>query len=187
MHAEAVLIASDYSGMQLVEVLTVLAELRSADCRVWIGGGWGVDALVGRQTRAHRDLDLAVKAEDEPATIRVLERRGYRVETDWRPVRVELTAQEKGWVDLHPVVFDDNGDGRQADFDGRHFDYPAAAFVDGVLDGVKVPCLSRQQQVRFHTGYPPRDVDLHDLCLLERARDPRGHRTGSDQRVLGVE
>lgn len=85
---------------------------------------------------------------------------------------MELTAQERGWVDLHPVVFDGNGDGSQADFDGRHFDYPAAAFVDGVLDGVEVPCLSRQQQVRFHTGYPPREVDLHDLRLLEQVRDP---------------
>lgn len=68
--------------MQLVEVLAVLGELRSAGCRVWIGGGWGVDALIGRQTRVHRDLDLAVNAEDELAAVGVLERRGYRVETD---------------------------------------------------------------------------------------------------------
>jgi lincosamide nucleotidyltransferase A/C/D/E len=157
--------------MQLVEVLSVLAELRSAGCQVWIAGGWGVDALVGRQTRVHRDLDLAVNAEDEMAVVRVLERRGYRIETDWRPVRVELTAERRGWVDLHPVVFDSDGDGRQADFDGRHFDYPAAAFVKGVLDGVQVPCLSRRQQVRFHTGYPPRGVDRHDLRLLEQGFD----------------
>ena len=29
-----------------------------------IEGGWGVDALLGRQTRDHRDLDLAVRMED---------------------------------------------------------------------------------------------------------------------------
>jgi len=28
--------------------------------RVWIAGGLGVDALVGRQTPIHSDLDLAV-------------------------------------------------------------------------------------------------------------------------------
>src|SRR5258708_7387144 len=27
---------------------------------VWIDGGWGVDALLGHQTRKHDDLDVAV-------------------------------------------------------------------------------------------------------------------------------
>lgn len=160
--------------MALVEVLAVLAELRSARCRVWVGGGWGVDALVGRQTRPHRDLDLAVDAEDEQVAVRVLERRGYRVETGWRPVRVELAAAGRGWVDLHPVAFDVRGHGRQADRDGGSFDYPAQAFVVGGLDGVAVPCLSREQQVTFHSGYPPRHVDLHDLQLLEQVQRRSG-------------
>jgi lincosamide nucleotidyltransferase A/C/D/E len=29
-----------------------------------------------------------------------------------------------------------------------------------------VPCLSIDQQLRFHAGYPPRDHDRHDLALL---------------------
>ena len=70
-----------WSGMPSSEVLAVLEDLGSARCRVWVGGGWGVDALVGRQTRAHRDLDLAVDAEDEGRALAALARRGYRVET----------------------------------------------------------------------------------------------------------
>lgn len=46
--------------MHLSEVIEVLADLREADCRAWVAGGWGVDALVGGQTRPHRDLDLAI-------------------------------------------------------------------------------------------------------------------------------
>jgi lincosamide nucleotidyltransferase A/C/D/E len=46
-------------GMDLGEVLGVLGDLANAGCAVWVGG-WGVDALVGRQTRLHRDLDLAL-------------------------------------------------------------------------------------------------------------------------------
>lgn len=38
------------------------------------------------------------------------------------PVRVELARPGMGWVDLHPVVFDATGHGRQADLDGGHFD-----------------------------------------------------------------
>jgi lincosamide nucleotidyltransferase A/C/D/E len=155
-------------GMDLGEVLAVLADLAQVGCSVWVAGGWGVDALVGRQTRLHRDLDLALDADSETAALRVLERRGYRVETDWRPVRVELVAEGRGWVDVHPVVFDATGHGRQVDLGGGQFDYPPEAFGQGALGGVRVPCLSRDQQLLFHTGYEPRIVDRLDLALLQR-------------------
>lgn len=153
--------------MALEEVRTVLAELADAGCRVWVAGGWGIDALAGHQTRAHRDLDLAVDAADLTSALEVLGRRGYRVETDWRPVRLELERVDVGWVDLHPVVFDDGGHGRQAGFDGDHFDYPPTAFDTGTLGGDRVACLSRAQQLTFHAGYELQAVDLHDLELLD--------------------
>ncbi len=81
---------------------------------------------------------------------------------------MELAAEGRGWVDLHPVVFDAAGHGRQADVSGGSFDYPPGAWDEGTLGGTRVRCLSRGQQVRFHTGYPPRAVDLHDLALLEQ-------------------
>jgi lincosamide nucleotidyltransferase A/C/D/E len=132
--------------------------------------GWGVDALAGRQTRPHRDLDLAVDADHETAAIAALELRGFSVETDWRPVRVELVAEPSRWVDLHPVVFDADGDGRQADVDGGHFEYPRDCFTAGSIEGIPVPCLSVDQQLRFHAGYQPRDNDGHDLALLRRLK-----------------
>jgi lincosamide nucleotidyltransferase A/C/D/E len=154
--------------MDLGEVLGVLADLAEAGCPVWVAGGWGVDALVGQQTRFHRDLDLVLDARNETAALRVLERRGYRIETDWRPVRVEMIAEGRGWVDVHPVVFDATGHGIQADVGGGQFDYPPEAFGEGSLGGVRVPCLSRDQQLIFHTGYEPRASDLLDLVQLER-------------------
>ena len=152
-------------GTRLEEVLGVLADLGRAGCRCWVGGGWGVDALVGRQTRAHRDLDLALDAEGEAAALEVLAGRGYRVETDWRPVRVELVSLG-GRVDLHPVVFDGTGHGLQAGLDGAAFHYPPDGLSTGRLAGVAVPCLSGEQQLRFRQGYAHRDEDRHDLALL---------------------
>ena len=154
----------------LAEVLAVLADLDRAGCRTWVGGGWGVDALVGRQTRDHRDLDLAVDAAHEGEALAVLARRGYRVTTDWRPVRVELVAPGRGWVDVHAVTFPDDGSGhgRQPGLDGTWFDYPPEALGHGRLGGRRVPCLTRDQQLLFHQGYRPRAVDLHDLALLDR-------------------
>ena len=94
------------------------------------------------------------------------------METDWRPVRVELVAEGRGWVDVHPVVFDAAGHGRQADLGGGQFHDPPEAFDQGVLGGVCVPCLSRDEQLPFHTGYQPRAIDLLDLALLERITSP---------------
>jgi lincosamide nucleotidyltransferase A/C/D/E len=152
--------------VQLTAVLSVLDAMQAVGCRCWVGGGWGVDALVGRQTRAHRDLDLAFDASFEGPAVAALEALGYEIETDWRPVRVELVATGARWVDLHPVVLDDRDDGVQAGFDGAVFTYPASARVTGQLGGRPVPCLSIAKQLELHRGYVPRAVDLEDLALL---------------------
>jgi lincosamide nucleotidyltransferase A/C/D/E len=153
------------------EVERVLDALASHGVRHWVGGGWGVAALAGVQTREHRDLDLAVDAEDLTVCLQTLERLGYRRETDWLPVRVEYAAPGRGWVDVHPVGFDDSGHGRQQDLDGGHFDYPPDGFTVGAVRGRAVPCLSAGQQRRFHAGYEPRPQDMHDLEQLAALDD----------------
>jgi lincosamide nucleotidyltransferase A/C/D/E len=122
-----------------MDAADVLAALQAvSECRVWVGGGWGVDALAGRETRQHRDLDLAVDARDEAVALIALAPLGYEVQTDWRPVRVELAAPGKRWVDVHPVVFDAAGDGVQAGPEGATFAYPRTCFVTGTIGGVSV-------------------------------------------------
>ena len=130
---------------------------------VGCGRGWGVDALVDRHTRAHRDLDLAIDADHDAAALGALARVRDVIETDWRPVRVELAASGARWVDLHPGRFDLDGNGRQPDLDGGFFAYPSGCFVSGCIAG---ECLSADQQLRFREGYERRDVDRHDLALL---------------------
>jgi len=152
----------------LPDVLEVSGALRTAGVRHWPAGGWGIDALVGRQTRPHRDLDLAVDAVDLAAAVAVLADLGYAAETDWLPVRLELAAPGERWVDLHPVVFDAHGDGRQAGLDGGHFDYPAGELVVGSIEGHAMPCLSLTRQRVFHSGYPLRPQDVADLAELDR-------------------
>ena len=68
-------------------VLQLLAILGNAgiDCR--IDGGWGVDALLGEQTRPHDDLDLVVALNDFSAIEEVLVPEGFVVIEDHRPVR----------------------------------------------------------------------------------------------------
>ncbi len=134
------------------EALGVLDALRSAGCRVWVEGGWGVDVLLGRQTRSHRDLDLAFDADQQATLLRVLGGLGYAPEGDWLPVRMELRALGRGIVDIHPLVFDAAGNGVQAGWDGAPYVYPRHGFTEGSLGGRPVPCLSVEQQIAFHAG-----------------------------------
>ncbi len=39
-------------------LLEVLDLLDSINMRYWIDGGWGVDILLGKQHREHRDIDV---------------------------------------------------------------------------------------------------------------------------------
>lgn len=153
--------------------MTILEALDDARVPYWVGGGWGVAALVGRQTRDHRDLDLAVSADHLQLCLDALGIVGYETETDWLPVRIELRAAAgDAWVDFHPVLFDARGHGRQAGLDGTFFDYPAEAFSAGVLNGRDVRCLSVGQQRAFNTGYRHQAKDTHDLAQLDGI-DPR--------------
>jgi lincosamide nucleotidyltransferase A/C/D/E len=152
--------------MPCTEVLAVLRALDEAGCWVAVEGGWGVDALAGRQTRPHRDVDLDVDAAQERATLVVLEGMGYAIETDWRPNRVELVAPGRGRVDVHPLTFDAEGNGVQAGLNGERYLYPAASFVTGHIDGWAVRCLSVEQQIEWHTGYELRASDHADLAVL---------------------
>ena len=151
--------------MRAADVFDVLDRLDEAGVRHWVGGGWGVAALVGRLTRAYRDLDLAIQADDFDHCLDVLAALGYLAETDWLPVRIEMGAPDDRWVDLHPRVGRD-GYGRQEGLGGAYFDYPPGAFTSGSIDGRPVPCLSAAQQRQFRTGYELRPQDLHDLAEL---------------------
>src|SRR6266545_2189922 len=51
---------------QAVEVM------RGVEVPWYIAGGWALDLFIGRQTRAHGDLDIAVLRGDEPALQRHL-------------------------------------------------------------------------------------------------------------------
>ena len=151
--------------MELREVERVLQQLDDHDVRYWVLGGWGVDALLGHQTREHRDLDLAVDATGWDTCLERATELGYESETDWLPIRLELVSPH-GWLDLHPVRFSESGDGVQAGPDATTFDYPKEQLTTGALGGRVVPCVSAAWQLRVHTGYEPRPQDLQDLAVL---------------------
>ena len=77
-------------GMHADEVIAVVDWLEQHGAVHVITGGWAVDALVGRATRRHRDLDVIVEAGACDQLSQWLRGRGYQVVVDWLPIRVEL-------------------------------------------------------------------------------------------------
>lgn len=148
------------------EARAVLDALDAVGADPRIAGGWGVDALVGRQTREHRDLDVLVLAPRLEAALEALRGRGFEVTTDWLPVRVEVSAGDCH-VDLHPLNLDGDGSGWQAGLAGTRFEYPAEVWTVGRIDGRAVTCLTAGKQREVHAGYVARAQDRHDLSLLE--------------------
>jgi lincosamide nucleotidyltransferase A/C/D/E len=116
------------------DVIDVLDLMATRQVPVWVAGGWGIDALIGRKTRDHMDLDLACRAEDETTIINALQERGYRIVLAYRPARLALADDRGCEVDLHPVRFGQRGfEIQQGLRPGEQFHYPPDAFVTGGL------------------------------------------------------
>ena len=152
--------------MKATEVLRVLAVLDASGVRAGLTGGWGVDALLRRQTRLHGDVDLGVPAEAVGAAIDALAGIGYTLSVDERPARIVL-VNGMGRVDLHPIVWGPSGTGIQTGSDGDTFEYPPGSLdAEGVIAGQTVRCGTPSLQLAFHEHYVPRDHDRADMAAL---------------------
>ncbi len=164
-------------SMNADEVLRILDALEDNAVTYWLSGGWGVDALAGRQTRPHDDLDIAIDdfERDEPRARQALIDLGFEhAEFHERPT----------WMP-HQSVFDD-GAGHRVDFVSIDWSRLAESFgspgsdlgasprsealerrvlSEGTIRGRRVPCLSADVQLLYHSGFllepaPRRDVEL---------------------------
>ncbi len=149
------------------DVRAVLQSLESAGIRVWVDGGSGVDALIGRQTRAHQDLDRALEFGDVHHAVEVLRELGFRLYEAELPTRADLRSADDHRVDLHVLTFDEHGNGFQQMQDGSVGTYDKQGLSGiGTIGELEVRCLSPEIQMRFHTGYDPDEDDRHDVLLL---------------------
>jgi lincosamide nucleotidyltransferase A/C/D/E len=154
--------------MGLEDVVDLYSALERLGVRIWVDGGWGVDALLGEPTRKHADLDIAIQEKDLPRLRQFLEARGYQpVERDdtspWNFVLGDAAGHE---VDIHVIVLDAAGNGLLGPA-AKGSIYPAAALAGtGRLAGTSVRCISPEWMVKFHGGYPLKDKDLADVSAL---------------------
>jgi lincosamide nucleotidyltransferase A/C/D/E len=155
-------------SMTEADVGEVLEWLEGRGIAVWVDGGWGVDALLGEQTREHADLDLIVRDDHVPRMRDVLQQHGFVPSRGVQGGGFVLRDERGREIDVHPVRFDDGGKGHLEDDDRGPYEHPAAAFAAaGNIAGRRVACISAEAQMTSHAwGYTPGDTDSRDMALL---------------------
>jgi lincosamide nucleotidyltransferase A/C/D/E len=161
------------------DAIDIYQRLLESNIRVWLTGGWGIDALIGEQTRPHKDLDILVLVDDVVPMRGLLGREGYSLKELWSenawivdsvsreiPTAFVLHDVEGREVDVHAMTLDEQGNGIPA--------WTSEGLVlsrkdlggQGLIAGVPVRCLSAEMQVRAHTGYDLPPYQVQDLALL---------------------
>jgi lincosamide nucleotidyltransferase A/C/D/E len=151
----------------------VMKALEQGGVRAWVAGGWGVDALIGRQTRRHVDLDLVFEesAEAERRTLAALEPLGFSlVRREAVPgriwsERIVVSGRRARVIDLHSVAIS-NRAVTVASIDGEVTFSEGEAFGTGVIEGRTVPCVSARLQLALHRGYEHGEHDRRDVERL---------------------
>jgi lincosamide nucleotidyltransferase A/C/D/E len=150
-------------------VLEVVQLLEAAGVTCWLDGGWGVDALLGAQSRPHRDLDLIVRVADLGRIRSALGARGFAPRPGGSERNVVFADSAGLAVDVHAIDFDSRGYGVFRLPDGRRWPFPPSAFAGvGRVLGRELRCLSAEAQVQCHgQGYAPLEKDLADMQRLQ--------------------
>ncbi len=150
-------------------LLAVIGLLEADGIRIWLDGGWGVDALLGRQTREHDDLDLVAELGYARRIIELLTDIGYSQVAGAPPKSFVVVDCDGRQVDVHPVTFNAEGGGVYQMDDGNEWVYPSEGFRGrGSVDGRPVRCLSPEVQVLVHAGYELTQKDYRELYLLRQ-------------------
>ncbi len=149
--------------MTAKDVIGIVSLLNENDINVVIDGGWGVDALLGKQTRTHADLDVAVNHKDVPKIRALLEGKGFH-EVPWGDTwecNFVLGDDQGHLFDIHSCTFDKEGN----NVFGVKYPYESLK-GSGSINGVQVKCITPEWIVKFHSGYKLDENDYHDVRLL---------------------
>jgi lincosamide nucleotidyltransferase A/C/D/E len=154
--------------MSAERAAVVLRRIEERGVDVWLEGGWGIDALLGCETREHDDLDVIVPLEQLPGLEPALRELGYRHGFGAGPLSFEVVDDAGRQIDVHPVARRPNGDAVYLMAHGREWIYPAAALTGrGEIAGRPVRCLAPAMALVCHSaGYALDETHQQDVAAL---------------------
>lgn len=151
------------------ESVEILESLHGGGVEARVGGGWGVDALLGEQTRSHGDLDVWIWAIQFDRLISVFTHMGIDRLYPWaddRPWNFVVHDGGHRRVDLHLIEALPDGSIHYGSVTTGETFPPAALEGTGTINGHTVRCEAPEWSLRWHTGYHPRPVDRLDVQRL---------------------
>ena len=152
--------------MTAEDAAAIIKMLEKNGIEVYVDGGWGVDALLGAQTRKHADLDIALPHRYVLKLCELLEPLGYVdvPREDTRDCNFVLGDGDGRLIDVHSYEFDEEGNNVfGVAYEPRHLT------GSGEINGYPVKCIPPEVMVEFHTGYDTDEVDYLDTkALCER-------------------
>ncbi len=155
--------SANITEMPKREVLSLLKLFNDNGIEVYIDGGWGIDALLGKQTRQHDDLDIAMPHRFVQKLKEILSTRGYAIveKADSRDCNFVLGDELGHEIDVHTYTFDEHGNNIFGiDYKSEHLT------GEGLIGGHVVKCIPPKYMVEFHTGYVVDENDYHDVKLI---------------------
>lgn len=160
------LIAGD--AMKPEIVIELYQEMKKQGVTLWIDGGWGVDALLKKQTRQHSDLDVVIQKKDLGKLDDYLKKEGFFeiIRDDSSPYNYVLGNKEGLFVDIHVIEFDEKGNGIYGPVKNGLMYESEALFGRGEIHGFKVQCISPEWSIKYHSGYELRESDYSDVLAL---------------------
>jgi len=75
------------------DVICIYERLLTNGIQVWLTGGWGIDALLGGQTRPHKDIDVIMLLDDVVRMGELLNCDGYGLKELWSENRWAIDSQ----------------------------------------------------------------------------------------------
>jgi lincosamide nucleotidyltransferase A/C/D/E len=81
------------------DAVEILRLLKSHGIELWLDGGWGVDALLGEQTRSHQDIDIVIRHSDVARLDEALGAVGFCRVEGGRPFNFVMTDRRGGEID----------------------------------------------------------------------------------------
>ena len=171
--------------MRRDQVVFLYFDMESHGVELWLMGGWGVDALLGRQTRDHHDLDVLIEVESLERFRQRLDDLDFAFQFVWddetwwvsdvswsgpvpQPTAFVYAHEDGREVDTHVVR-------READNSitalwTSPYELTAEALSGrGVVGTRPVRCLTAAMQRRAHTGYELPPHHAADIRLLAEA------------------
>jgi lincosamide nucleotidyltransferase A/C/D/E len=162
------------------DAIKLYKALSANGIQVWVLGGWGIDALLGEQTRPHKDLDLLMLLDDVARICALLGGQGFELKEIWSENRWAIDGRamqtltafvlkdaEDRELDFHAICLDEHGNGIPYWETEEGFAFTKEDLRgNGMIGGYAVRCITAEKQMLCHTGYELPEKQVPDIGKL---------------------